>query len=136
MTGRHAGKAADNLAVNLAVLAGVPLGLLGLLAVLGWLIYLAATTRFTNQDFVIAYVIITFIWGAKFIGKWREERRFPPVEALCVLVPASTAAVTLAPSWHWVHWVGYVVASLLLVMLIGIEVRRWRQRRTARELTL
>ena len=101
MTGRHAAKATDNLAVNLAVLAGVPLGLLGLLA---GIIYLAVSMRFTNLDLVIICAFASFVWIMKFIAKWREDKRFPPVEAFCLLGSAVAVADALVPSWRWVHW--------------------------------
>jgi hypothetical protein len=132
MTGRHAGKAADNLAVNLAVLAGVPLGLLGLLA---GIIYLAVSMRFTNLDLVIVCAFASFVWIMKFIAKWREDKRFPPVEAFCLLGPAVAVADALVPSWRWVHWAAYAIVSVLGIMLLRISAQRWRQRRTERGLT-
>jgi uncharacterized membrane protein YfcA len=112
-----------------AVLAGVLLGLLGFLALLAWLIYLALNARTTHLNVLVSDAITLLVIGVAVVIKWREDKRFALLVASWVLVPASDLARTFVPSWPWVPWVGYAYGGVYAVILIMVFVRSWRRRR-------
>jgi uncharacterized membrane protein len=126
MAGRHEGKAD-----SLAVIVGVPLGILGFLAFLAWLIYLMTSAQTSRLSLVIIGSIAVLVWVAALVIKWREDKRFPLFIALAV-TPVFNLAHLLAPSWQWINWVGYVVGSGIILILTVFSARHWRQYRTER----
>jgi uncharacterized membrane protein YuzA (DUF378 family) len=132
MTGRHAGKA-GRLPPSLrwvAALLGIPgivLAVLGILALLGWGIYLVADHH--PPVYLILWVITTIIWAGKFVQEWRETRRFPWFTAGIVAFTVLAALSTAAPSWPWLRPVGYVLVGLFAAYLIKLYSRRRRQRK-------
>ena len=81
-----------------AALLGIPgivLAVLGILALLGWGIYLVADHH--PPVYLILWMITTIIWAGKFVQEWRETRRFPwftaGIVAFTVLAALSTVVM-------------------------------------------
>lgn len=106
------------------------LAVLGILALLGWGIYLMADHDRAYTIFLMAAIAL---WAGKSISEWRKTRRFPwslaGITAMTVLVLLRD----LAPSWPWLSPAGYVLIGVYAVYFIRLFT--WHRTRNERDLT-